>query len=391
MSETWWVNPDQLDEDQKEVVKLSGTGSYLVQGPPGCGKTNLLLLRANYISLTEKPNILILTFTRTLREFIALGGEQYSFPLNKIKTHMSWSKEFLHMFGICPNEGEGFLVQRTNLCGQINELIDNRGLEDFYDAILLDEAQDYLPEEIEVFYRLSKTIFAVADSHQKIYNGTSPLSVLERIVDDTKTLKFHYRNGRKICRLAEEVFPTSAKEKHNFMSISSQYDEEAKPSTVDKIKCGTFEEECDNIIKSLRVQVRAYPDEMLGVICPTNKGLERIWGQISRSDLAEYSVKQSSQVGYEGFTQKTRICCSTIHSAKGLEFRTLHMPCIEDISKLDLEINICFTAITRAKTSLTMYHVAPIPGYLERAFAIVNADPLESKPEPDFAQIFGGH
>jgi ATP-dependent exoDNAse (exonuclease V) alpha subunit len=56
-----------------------------------------------------------------------------------------------------------------------------------------------------------------------------------------------------------------------------------------------------------------------------------------------------------------------------------------------LEKNICFTAITRAKTSLAIYHVGPIRGYLEKALMIVNTNPLEPIPDPDFDQIFGGN
>jgi superfamily I DNA/RNA helicase len=391
MAETWWVKPDQLDDDQKEVVKLPGEGSYLIQGPPGSGKTNLLLLRANYISLKEKPNILILTFTRTLREFIAMGGEQYSFPLNKIQTHIAWSCDFLRMNGVIPDDNTKFPVFRQNLCQQIHELISGENIQNCYDAILLDEAQDYLPDEIKAFHCLSDTIFAVADSHQRIYQIDSPLDILQDIVDKTIDLKAHYRNGRKICRLAEEVLQKSINGDIHFMSSSSQYDEEARPSTVERIHCTSFEEQCEKIIKSLLLQIRAYPDELLGVICPTNDDLDNIWERINHSELAEYAVKQSSSTGYEGFTSKTRICVSTIHSAKGLEFRTLHIPCMENLWGAKLEKNICFTAITRAKTSLAVYHIGPIRGYLEKALMLVNTDPLDPVPEPNFEQIFGGN
>jgi len=389
MADIWWVKPDQLDSDQKDVVKLPGEGSYLVQGPPGSGKTNLLLLRANYISLKGKPNLLILTFTRTLKEFIAMGGKEYSFPLEKIQTHISWTKDFLRMFGVMPDNTSKFESLRKNLAEQIKQLIVCENVKGFYDAILLDEAQDYLPEEIENFKHLSNTIFAVADSHQKIYATNSPLEVLKSVVDDVHSLSFHYRNGYQICRLAEEVM--RKQENSNFMSDCCKYDEIAKPSTAESVKCDTFEQQCEKMIESLKIQVEAYPDELLGVICPTNEDLDHVWETISHSDLYPVSIKQSSSTGYDAFTPETRICFTTIHSAKGLEFRTLHIPCISNIRVYPLQINICFTAITRAKTSLAVYHYGSMPGYLESAFAQVNSDPLEPLPDPDFDQIFGGN
>jgi superfamily I DNA/RNA helicase len=49
METTWWTQPEDLDETQKEVVALDPKGDHLVLGPPGSGKTNLLILRAAYL------------------------------------------------------------------------------------------------------------------------------------------------------------------------------------------------------------------------------------------------------------------------------------------------------------------------------------------------------
>ena len=45
MTDTWWVKQGQLDPHQKKVFTLSISDDHLVKGPPGSGKTNLLLLR----------------------------------------------------------------------------------------------------------------------------------------------------------------------------------------------------------------------------------------------------------------------------------------------------------------------------------------------------------
>ena len=62
------------------MISLAAEGNHLVLGPPGSGKTNILLLRANYLTLSGKPNIAIVVFTRTLSKFIASGGKEYDFP-----------------------------------------------------------------------------------------------------------------------------------------------------------------------------------------------------------------------------------------------------------------------------------------------------------------------
>src|SRR6516164_6837204 len=93
-----WIGEGELDPDQKAVTSIEGEGSHLVLGPPGSGKTNILLLRANYLTLAEKPNIAIVVFTRTLRKFIAAGGKEYAFPASKIMTCNAWQKDVLYQY-----------------------------------------------------------------------------------------------------------------------------------------------------------------------------------------------------------------------------------------------------------------------------------------------------
>lgn len=54
---TWWLDITDLDDDQKSVIELPPTGNHLIIGPPGSGKTNLLLIRAEYLIRTGLPNV----------------------------------------------------------------------------------------------------------------------------------------------------------------------------------------------------------------------------------------------------------------------------------------------------------------------------------------------
>ncbi len=69
MKDTWWVNQKKLDPDQLEIIGLGLNGSYLIQGPPGSGKSNLLLLRANYLIKKGRTNVIVLVFTKSLEQF----------------------------------------------------------------------------------------------------------------------------------------------------------------------------------------------------------------------------------------------------------------------------------------------------------------------------------
>ena len=70
----WWARRDQLDPEQIALIEqLPLRQSFLILGPPGCGKTNVLLRRAQLVRGQRMPNVLVLTFTRSLTEFVRTG------------------------------------------------------------------------------------------------------------------------------------------------------------------------------------------------------------------------------------------------------------------------------------------------------------------------------
>jgi len=59
MDDTWWRNADEMDDGQKKVIGLPIDKSILVVGRPGSGKTNLLLLRASFLSKANYKNFYV--------------------------------------------------------------------------------------------------------------------------------------------------------------------------------------------------------------------------------------------------------------------------------------------------------------------------------------------
>lgn len=385
MSGTWWVDQTELDVDQRKIISLPPDNNVFVCGPPGSGKTNLLILRANYLYLAGLKNIAIVTFTRSLREFIASGAARYDFPPSKIMTCRQWQSDFLRQYGRQVDHVAGFEEDRRHFLAEMTALVDELNLSKVFDAILLDEAQDYIPDEIRLFHRLAERLFCVADERQKIYNGDESIDVIKSCIGSPHVLRFHYRNGINICRVADEV----AKKWHNYRALAetSNYDERANPSTVDSFQFSTIEDQVATIISRIRTQRMAFPGQLIGVICPTRESMLKIWDIISASEHSDTAFLLHSSVS-ESFPLDRKVIVSTFHTAKGLEFRALHLACCDELKSAFFNNNrrITFTAVTRAKTALSVYHCGDLYGYFDSALQIVRPAPAL----PSLDKVFGG-
>lgn len=382
MNNQWWVEPKELDKDQREIISLNINGDYLVVGPPGSGKTNLLLLRANTYQLEQLSNLCILVFTRTLKEFLVSGASNYDFPPHKIKTYFNWAWDLFREYGYQHSRSEDFKDERGAILEGLKHLTSEYTLNRTYDAILLDEANDYHIEEINILKAISKRLFAVGDARQQIYHKENTLAHLRSIVSETKTLKFHYRNGLNICKLADRISKDQSPEA--MLEPTCHYDEQDMKSTVKIFGGISIRQQCERILIELPDQMQVYQGEMIGIICPTRKFLPVIIEFFLNSPLAHFCTIQSSESGYMAFQNDRPICICTIHSAKGLEFRALHLVGADDINGAQNRA-IAYTAVTRTKTSLRVYHEKPLISYLESAFAQFD----RRTTPPTINEIFG--
>ncbi len=380
MNDEWWVNLANLDRDQNEILNLALDQDHLILGPPGSGKTNLLLLRANWVSQV-KPNILVIVFGRTLREFLARGSDQYKFDIEKIKTSTKCFYEILREFDYqVPSEGLPFEQVRQELIERTRALRANLNYPP-YEAIFLDEAQDFLPEEIEVLKSLGQQVFAVADSRQQLYTGGSGIQKLVTTCN-VHRLKFHYRNGVEICRLADSIgkgMPSYEK-----TQPTCHYPEEILQSSFNWHEL-EFDKQVEAIVDRIQIQMKAFPNEMLAIICPKNSDVDRMHKALLTTSIADKIVKQSSGDGYSNFDSKMPVCLTTMHGCKGLEFRAVHGAMMESLRRFPLQRNLIFTLTTRAKTSLTLYG-DPIPPFIKSAILAISPQ----KSLPPISRAFGG-
>ncbi|MBI3130323.1 MAG: ATP-binding domain-containing protein [Acidobacteria bacterium] len=384
MNGIWWTNEKQLKGEQRQVPRLPLGESVLLTGPPGSGKTNLLLLRAKFLITSKQTNIRVMMMGKGLCDFLQTGINQYSIHSELFSTVEKWKTDFLNEYESYPDlPGDiSFMGRRQALTEQVFEVINKYKLSNLFECVLLDEAHDLTPDEIKIFGKISKQIFATADSSQKIYRTEDPISTLRELAPKRIELVHNFRNGHSIAKLADNI--AQNREDYKPMLPGNNYDEEENPSSVNLVQ-GGLALQFSKAMEAINLQRRAFPDELIGILIPTNDSAEFVMNLANSTEYGEEIIYHGRQ-GHGEFSPDKQIVLSTIHSAKGMEFRAVHLLAAEEIRHFGkLQRNVAYTAITRAKTSLTIYHEAELPRYLHQGILDLDS---EDTPPPQLADLF---
>ena len=204
----WLVEPDfsatqreplELDENQRRyVTERTKSGYRRIRGPAGSGKSQVLAARAAQLAY-EGKKVLVVTFNITLMHYLRDLAVRYRPPLHRPGSlrYITWlnfhswckrlcqehnyEKEYKQLWRELFNDG-GNATDKEDLLDRqlpklVSSIIDNDTLENVksYDAILVDEGQDFRPNWWNVLRNVCKEEgekLLVADKTQDIY-GTA--------------------------------------------------------------------------------------------------------------------------------------------------------------------------------------------------------------------------
>lgn len=382
----WWARRDQLDSTQVSLIEdLPLRGRYLVLGPPGSGKTNVLLRRAQFVRMQGLPNSLVLTFTRPLTEFIKTGcvnaaGNEL-FPRALVTTFESWIRSLYadHEAELPaqPSDDGDLANWKRALAVGANGFL-GMGRMPRYDTLFVDEAQDLLPEEVELIAQWGESLMFVGDDRQRIYDHGSGLSAVRRHVStaDERTLPFHYRLAPELCGMADRILNSSGS---GSLASTEQYSG-PRPGSVKAWGPMSRDDQFVALAEKLGAQMRVYADlirqgDKLGVVAARTADRDAIVEYLDA--IPEFSGKVKAIRSRSGdrsdtydpvIDDETAICVMTVKACKGLEFRALHWPLCEELNRYHT-LEHYYTVVTRAKTSLDLYFTRQLPQDLARAYA----------------------
>ena len=336
----------KLTPQQKDLITHMPKTWKRVRGVAGAGKTIVITQKAGNIA-SFKKRVLVVCYNKTLKSYIKenIDRTRQDFDWNFIECHHF--HEFLKIFadenGISVKNNKGFEEYEKELLRQAQMLIQS-GINTKsrqYDAILIDEAQDFKKEWFDFllnFLSENDEVLLVADDKQNIYDreiswiNESMAGYGYKFKGVWGILKDNIRQRRfpEVIEASNhfyEIFLKDYLQSHpdkNF-GVSIKCENIQKPNLVKRLFSSVelFWENTQNIQEGFMGAYRfllsqGYRDGEIVVLVSTRQ---------SGANLKEFLDKEgiSSQTFFdskskEEFMQKSKILkIVTIHSFKGLE------------------------------------------------------------------------
>lgn len=347
-----------LDIDQEKFAKRIPYGHYMISGVPGSGKTVILLSRAIFL-LKENPNwkIKIVTYNRSLSRKITRRLENFYDELKFMGlNYENISVSTFHKLAIDTSNMEVPNNASNDFWMRILPLKALEKASPQYDAILIDEYQDFYDDWIKLCLalcikhnydgKISENLFLAGDRLQSIYNPKEHTwkSLGINIQGRSKILKHSYRSGKSHIELALSFLMadrTLRKEVETFYEGRDGIDNETYLEDHIEFLEGGYNVINDFLNKC--IFKFGYKKEDILVLAPTHFDAEELFYHL------DDGLKSKSEVTKDIVDNK--IIITTFHSSKGLESKI----CIlVNADKIDNK-KLLYVGMTRASQRLCIH------------------------------------
>ncbi|MBV9488218.1 MAG: AAA family ATPase, partial [Verrucomicrobia bacterium] len=370
-----------LDAQQEVAARRVGAGHRLVFGAAGTGKSAVVIAQARLLAQAAGRRVLVLCVSVPLASYLeqALRGQS---ELITVRHFDELAREYSVVRRVCPAvESHDELGRR--LLGRLQSAPPASP----YDAVLVDEAQDFHPSWFQCARRLLKDpdhgdLLIVGDGNQGVCGRHripwSSLGISAR--GRTTYLRKNYRNAREIVEFAAPFARTEYREDDGVALVGIEPGQVTRSSGVPPvvIKAGDRTDECGQAVDLIAGLLRGkfgerplqdpVPPSDIGVLVPAVpdvlaesfaqfrrdlwiKGIPFVWmsnrkDQVARTQLSERGVKLLN-----------------VFHAKGLQFRAVVFFWADilpqerwlDRSREEQE-TLFYVALTRAEDYLAVIH-----------------------------------
>lgn len=389
-----------LDLEQERTAKSLGEGHRILKGVAGSGKTLVLACRAKYLKKLH-PNWRILvvcyniSLSRYLRKLLELSGP----------TAGSSDIEVFHFHGLVKHL-TGLDLSRWN--GESNEQYDLRvgtilkgeiakgsikGR--IYDAILVDEGQDFVTDWMQGLTQLlnekNDSLLFCYDPAQNVFGRTRPnwKSAGFKVQGKRPTeLKRSYRNTVEILEVAKSFArlenTTAATDDESLdLALFPISTNRHGPKPILR-HCSNTDEQISFILNTIEECLQNEDCRLsdIGVLYPDRKFQDfpqRFAAAFKNkfdSDKLFWVNTRDDKLALDLSTESVKLI--TIHSCKGLEFKVVFLAGLESMPRFvhseDDERKLAYVGLTRAQDVLYIPYTSDA-GFISELLEIVNAMP----------------
>jgi len=346
-----------LDIEQERFAKSLPLGHYIITGIPGSGKTVALLSRAIYLAkLHPEWNVLIMTYNKSLKS-------QLNLKLDSIKEELDIldiSIANIEVTNFHQKATELSSLSFTNYKDKSDEfwrdILPNDALKQAkpsYDAILVDEYQDFYKNWFELILKLLITheeegksyqnLFLAGDRLQSIYNPNE-INWKQDIGLDmrgrAKLLKTSYRITKEHIGLGLSILAKS------YEKEVGEFYEDAKDVRLENMTSNSIElieGDYGGLVHLFQELLKSYAYQDILLLAPTWYTINAIKKKLPHEVQKNISSSKDLVLNKSIFT--------TYHSAKGIEAK---VAIVVDFEKIE-DRKLIYVAATRASYKLFLH------------------------------------
>lgn len=349
-----WLLPRlDLTPEQLRVVEMPPYEHRVIIGPPGSGKTQVLIHRADYLSSTydvDSEQYRVFVFTNVVKQYIKSGAQFLGLSEEVVSTFDHWCRLVYerHVARRLPRRNRGIDFDQIR-CAVLELFQKKSELQKTLSFVLVDEGQDLTPQVYEILSLAAQHITVFVDPQQKIFeNGASESYILNKLnlKKCNATLLGAYRNAPYVARLASYFIGDDRKRDQYLAQVNTEQKIREKPLCY---VAPDFNKEMDRLAEI--VSQRQIMNERIGIIVPTNRQLYGFTkGLEDRGVAVEKAVARSESGGCDFGNATPKI--ATYYSAKGLTFDSVLLPRLTEASFSWIEdstrMRLFFVGIARA-------------------------------------------
>jgi len=343
-------NGADISEEQLDIINLPTTKDWVIKGAPGTGKTVMAIYRAGQASQTSKGKpVLMLVYNNPLMNFLSTAVQGNYFKNVKIATYHRWLNDMYQ-------EENWGAVPKVNKDDFLWDAIARRmaTIGKKYSHIIIDEAQDFPIELLQILKRISDHMTCFIDPNQVIKTGNTDTceAIKTLCVEAPYTLTRNFRNTKPI------------------RDLSALYCLNGKPAPSDIpgkkpaiIKCsGGYDDQNAKMSKI----INRNKEKSIGIIVNPS-ALNSTFNAMQNSLSDDVKVQMHKpQTHHRIDFDQPGVKILSYGTMKGLEFDVVLLPNFDQIKTQDDEVvdaNRVYVAMSRSVSELYLFYWNERPSY----------------------------